>query len=268
MFLNLAKYFQNERPFYGLRARGFEPGQPFFTSMDEMVSSYTAGVRRIQPAGPYAIAGYCYGGLMAFEVVKRLEAMGEEVRFLGLVNIPPYIAQHMHDIDLICALNVTFFLGLLSKQDSESMVPTLKPLTQKERLGIIWKMSPPERLAELQLTPETLEHWVKVSVSLLHCGEGYSPSGTARKLFISRLQQSLLTLPCLSSAAIDVFYAVPPRGPDDKVNWLKELKPWVSFSRSEPTFIDVPGEHNTLMDIDHASQFQKLFRSRLEARGV
>jgi hypothetical protein len=78
----------------------------------------------------------------------------------------------------------------------------------------------------------------------------------------------LLILPCLSSAAIDVFYAVPPRGPDDKVNWLNELKPWTGFSRSDPTFTDVPGEHNTLMDIDHASQFQKLFRSRLEARGV
>ncbi|KAG2143360.1 atromentin synthetase [Suillus cothurnatus] len=248
VFLNLAKYFQNERSFYGLRARGFEPGQPFFTSMDEMVSSYTAGIRRTQPAGPYAIAGYCYGGLMAFEVVKRLEAMGEEVRFLGLVNVPPYIAQHMQNIELICTLNVSFFLGLLSKQDSESMAPTFKPLTQKERLEIVWKMSPPERLAELQLTPETLEHWVEVSVSLMRCGKGYSPTGTA--------------------PAIDVFYAVPPRGPDDKVNWLNELKPWTGFSRSDPTFTDVPGEHNTLMDIDHASQFQKLFRSRLEARGV
>ncbi|KAG1898712.1 atromentin synthetase [Suillus fuscotomentosus] len=248
VFLNLAKYFQNECPFYGLRARGFEPGQPFFTSMDEMVSSYTASIRRIQPMGPYAIAGYCYGGLMAFEVVKRLEAMGEEVKFFGLVNVPPYIAQQMHDIDLMCALHVAFFLGLISKHDSESMVPTFKPLTQKERLEIVWNMSPPERLAELQLTPETLEHWVKVSASLLRCGKGYTPSGTA--------------------PVIDIFYAVPPRGPDDKVNWLKELKPWSAFSRSDPIFTDVPGEHNTLMDIDHASQFQKLFRSRLEARGV
>ncbi|KAG2357723.1 hypothetical protein BDR07DRAFT_1490376 [Suillus spraguei] len=248
VFLNLAKYFQNDRPFYGLRARGFEPGQPFFTSMDEMVSSYTAGVRRIQPKGPYAIAGYCYGGLMAFEVVKRLEAMGEEVRFLGLVNIPPYIAQHMHNIDLMCTLNVAFFLGLLSKYDSESMAPALKPLAQRERIEIVWKMSPPERLAELQLTPETLQHWIDVSASLMRCGKGYSPSGKA--------------------PAIDIFYAVPPRGPDDKVSWLNELKPWTGFSRSDPTFTDVPGEHNTLMDIDHASQFQKLFRSRLEARGV
>ncbi|KAG0696521.1 atromentin synthetase [Suillus ampliporus] len=249
VFINLAKYFQNERPFYALRARGFEPGQPFFTSMDEMVSSYTAAVRRIQPAGPYAIAGYCYGGLMAFEMVKRLEAMGEEVKFLGLVNVPPFIAKHMHDIDLICVLHVSFFLGLLSKQESESMTSTFKPLTKKERLEIVWNMSPPERLTDLQLTPEKLAHWVEVSASLMRCGKGYDPSGSA--------------------PAIDVFYAVPPRGPEDKVNWLNnELKPWTAFSRSDPAFTDVPGEHNTLMDIDHASQFQKLLRGRLEARGL
>jgi hypothetical protein len=90
----------------------------------------------------------------------------------------------MQNIELICTLNVSFFLGLLSKQDSESMAPTFKPLTQKERLEIVWKMSPPERLAELQLTPETLEHWVEVSVSLMRCGKGYSPAGTARESFI------------------------------------------------------------------------------------
>ncbi|KAG2047838.1 atromentin synthetase [Suillus hirtellus] len=248
VFLNLVKYFQNEHPFYGLHACGFKPGQPFFMSMDKMVSSYTASIRRIQPVGPYAIAGYCYSGLMAFEVVKHLEAMGKEVKFFGLVNIPPYITQQMHDIDLMCALYIAFFLGLISKHDSESLVPTFKLLMQKERLKIVWNMLPPECLTKLQLTPETLKHWVKVSASLLCCGKGYTPSGTA--------------------SVIDIFYAVLPCGLDDKVNWLKELKSWSAFSHSNPVFTDVPGEHNMLMDIDHASQFQKLFHSHLEARGV
>ncbi|KAG2125130.1 Alpha/Beta hydrolase protein [Suillus clintonianus] len=52
-----------------------EPGHPFFTSMDEMVSCYAAAVKRTQATGPYTIAGYSYGGIVAFEVAKRLEAM-------------------------------------------------------------------------------------------------------------------------------------------------------------------------------------------------
>lgn len=37
-FMNLAKQI-TDRPIYALRARGFD-GEPFFGSMDEMVSTY------------------------------------------------------------------------------------------------------------------------------------------------------------------------------------------------------------------------------------
>ncbi|OJA14888.1 hypothetical protein AZE42_12071 [Rhizopogon vesiculosus] len=248
IFVNLAKYFQNERPFYALRARGFEPGHPFFTTMDEMVSCYAAAVKRTQPKGPYAIAGYSYGGVVAFEVAKRLEALGDEVKFTGLINIPPHIADRMHEIDWTGGmLNLSYFLGLVSKHDANDLAPALKPLTKMEQLEIVWKLSPPERLIELQLTPEKLDHWVNIAGSLIECGKDYNPSS--------------------SVSVVDVFYAIPLRG--SKSDWLNnQLKPWSGFSRAEPTYTDVPGQHYTLMDFDHVPQFQKIFRSRLEARGL
>ncbi|KAG2358793.1 atromentin synthetase [Suillus spraguei] len=248
IFVNLAKYFQNERPFYALRARGFEPGHPFFTSMDEMVSCYAAAVKRTQPTGPYAIAGYSYGGVVAFEVAKRLEAMGDEVKFTGLINIPPHIADRMHEIDWTGGmLNLSYFLGLVSKHDANDLAPALRPMTRKEQLEVVWKLSPPERLVELQLTPEKLDHWVDIAGSLIECGKDYNPSG--------------------SVSAVDVFYAIPLRG--SKSDWLNnQLKPWSGFSRGEPSYTDVPGQHYTLMDFDHVPQFQKIFRGRLEARGL
>ncbi|KAL4064658.1 hypothetical protein V8B97DRAFT_1987513 [Scleroderma yunnanense] len=248
IFVNLAKYFQNERPFYALRARGFEPNHSFFTSMDEMVSTYAAAVKRTQPKGPYAIAGYSYGGVVAFEVAKRLEAMGEEVKFTGLINIPPHIADRMHEIDWTSGmLNLAYFLGLVSKQDAVDLTPSLRPLTRQEQLDVVWKLSPPERLVELQLTPQKLDHWVDIAGSLIECGKDYNPSG--------------------SVSSVDVFYAIPLRG--SKSDWLNnQLKPWAGFSRGEPSYTDVPGQHYTLMDFDHVPQFQKIFRSRLEARGL
>lgn len=179
IFVNLAKYFQNERPFYAFRARGFEPGHPFFASMDEMVSSYVAAVKRTQPHGPYAIAGYSYGGVVAFEVAKRLEAMGDEVKFTGLINIPPHIADRMHEIDWTGGmLNLSYFLGLVSKQDANDLAPWLRPLSREKQLECIWKRSPPERLVELQLTPEGLDHWVNLAGSLIECGKEYNPGGS------------------------------------------------------------------------------------------
>lgn len=248
IFVNLAKYFQNERPFYALRARGFEPGHPFFTSMDEMVSTYAAAVKRTQPTGPYAISGYSYGGVVAFEVAKRLEAMGDEVKFVGLINIPPHIADRMHEIDWTGGmLNLSYFLGLVTKQDANDLTPTLRPLSRKEQLEVVWKLSPPERLIELQLTQEKLDHWVDIAGSLIECGKEYDPAG--------------------SVSALDVFYAIPLKG--TKADWLnKQLKPWDGFSRGQATYTDVPGQHYTLMDFDHVPQFQKIFRSRLESRGI
>ncbi|KAI6026071.1 atromentin synthetase [Pisolithus marmoratus] len=248
IFVNLAKYFQNERPFYALRARGFEPNHPFFGSMDEMVSSYAAAVKRTQPKGPYAIAGYSYGGVVAFEVAKRLEAMGEEVKFTGLINIPPHIADRMHEIDWTSGmLNLSYFLGLITKQDAVDLTNPLRRLSRNDQLELIWKLSPPERLVELQLTPQKLDHWVDIAGSLIECGKEYNPSGSVQ--------------------CVDVFYAIPLRG--SKEDWLNnQLKPWAGFSRGEPSYTDVPGQHYTLMDFDHVPGFQKIFRSRLEARGL
>ncbi|KAH0835534.1 Alpha/Beta hydrolase protein [Lanmaoa asiatica] len=261
IFVNLAKYFQNERPFYAFRARGFEPGHHFFGSMDEMVSSYAAAVKRTQPHGPYAIAGYSYGGVVAFEVSKRLEAMGDEVKFTGLINIPPHIADRMHEIDWTGGmLNLSYFLGLVSKQDANNLAPALRPLTREEQLEVVWKLSPPERLVELQLTPERLDHWIDIAGSLIECGKTYEPSGSLCASFVF----SSCTPRCANMFYFSVAGCLLRHSPSAvaKRNWLnKHLKLWAGFSRSEPSYIDVPGQHYTLMDFEHVPTFQKIFRN-------
>ena len=143
IFVTLAKHFQNESPFYALHARGFEPNHTFFTSMDKMVSTYAAAVKCMQPKGPYAIAGYSYGGVVAFEVAKRLEATGDEVKFTGLINITPYIADRMHEINWTNGmLKLAYFLGLVSKQDAVDLMPSLRPLTRQKQLNVVRKLSP------------------------------------------------------------------------------------------------------------------------------
>ena len=41
---------------------------------------------RKQPHGPYYIAGYWYGGLLAYEIAGRLRAAGQPVAWLGLLD--------------------------------------------------------------------------------------------------------------------------------------------------------------------------------------
>jgi acetoacetyl-CoA synthetase len=51
-----------------------------------MAATYVEIVRRAQPAGPYAIAGYSFGGLVAFEMARRLARSGADVEWLGLLD--------------------------------------------------------------------------------------------------------------------------------------------------------------------------------------
>lgn len=43
-------------------------------------------LKQVQPQGPYRLAGWSFGGSLAYEVATCLEASGEVVEFLGLVD--------------------------------------------------------------------------------------------------------------------------------------------------------------------------------------
>jgi amino acid adenylation domain-containing protein len=76
------------RRHYGIRA----PEQPF-DRIEPMASFYVEEIRRVQPKGPYHLVGYCFGGIVAYEMAQQLHAMGEEVRFLGLIEAPAQVPR-------------------------------------------------------------------------------------------------------------------------------------------------------------------------------
>jgi thioesterase domain-containing protein len=51
-----------------------------------MATDHLATVRALQPQGPYRLGGYCNGGLIAFEMARRLQAEGERVDLLVLLD--------------------------------------------------------------------------------------------------------------------------------------------------------------------------------------
>ncbi|WP_224367949.1 AMP-binding protein [Hyalangium versicolor] len=244
VFVNLAKYFTNERPFYALRARGFNEGETYFTSFPEMVDCYARAIRAKQPKGPYALAGYSYGGAVAFEIAKVLEAQGERVDFVGIFNLPPHIKYRMNELNYTEGmLNLAFFLDLIKKSQTEELSNLLQPLSKQEQLDYIMKISPKKRLEELDLDVNKFGAWAELTQSLLKMGREYEPSGSVRSL--------------------SVFYAIPLAG--TKQDWLnKQLKQWDRFAREPNRYIDVPGEHYTLMGAKHVSSFQAILRKELE----
>ncbi len=82
----LARALGEEQPFHALQPRGLDGGAPLPASVAALARAYEREVRRIQPQGPYLLAGRCLGALAAYELARRLEARGERVALLAVLD--------------------------------------------------------------------------------------------------------------------------------------------------------------------------------------
>ncbi len=84
----LARRLGPDQPFYGLQSRGLYGGAPPLRTVEEMSEHYLAELRTVQPHGPFRLAGYCFGSIVAYDMAQRLVAEGEEVEVLAAFNGP------------------------------------------------------------------------------------------------------------------------------------------------------------------------------------
>uniref|UniRef100_UPI001FCC709A non-ribosomal peptide synthetase n=1 Tax=Burkholderia pseudomallei TaxID=28450 RepID=UPI001FCC709A len=77
-----------EIPVYGFAAVGFLAGETPHATIEEMAAQYVDAMRRVQPHGPYRLAGWCAGGNIAFEMAHQLIAADETVEFLCMIDSP------------------------------------------------------------------------------------------------------------------------------------------------------------------------------------
>jgi thioesterase domain-containing protein/acyl carrier protein len=100
-FRDLAVRLGKDRPFYGLQAVGLNGVDKPHETIEEMASHYIEEMRRVQPRGPYLIAGYSGGGLVAFEMAHQLRAAGEEVALLAMLDTFAPTFLHKTSLDRV-----------------------------------------------------------------------------------------------------------------------------------------------------------------------
>ncbi|MFI6644566.1 amino acid adenylation domain-containing protein [Streptomyces sp. NPDC050504] len=88
-YAGLVRHLGADRPLYGLQARGLAADVPLPGDLAEMAEEYLAHIRRVQPAGPYHLLGWSFGGNVAHLIAARLRALGEEVALLALLDAYP-----------------------------------------------------------------------------------------------------------------------------------------------------------------------------------
>ncbi len=103
---HLAQLIGNDRPFYGLQAKGLYGDETPHKSIRDAARDYIAEMKQVQPHGPYFVGGFSGGGITAYEIAHQLEAMGDKVALVVLLDTP---------------------------------LPQRRPLSRKDRLLIQWQ---------------------------------------------------------------------------------------------------------------------------------
>lgn len=85
---NLVEHLPEHQPVVGLPLPGTDGLEAPMDSVDAIADRFLRFIRSEQPAGPYFLAGYSFGGRIAFEVAGRLADLGEELGLVALLDTP------------------------------------------------------------------------------------------------------------------------------------------------------------------------------------
>ncbi|KAJ5280910.1 hypothetical protein N7478_006282 [Penicillium angulare] len=251
IFTALARAF-HDRPVYAFRARGTQPGEPLFTSISEMADTYAAALLEKQPKGPYALAGYSLGSSIAFEVVKRLEATGAEVRFFGTLDGPPDVATLVGKLTWTEALvMIGYFYELISEQRCIQLMPELRDQDTGAALDIVLGEADPHRVKVLGLERSELIHVTDVTHGFCHAAGKWAASGYVQ-------------------CAVDIF-AVEPllTVTNQKDVWINDyLGQWQALSTRGMDVHLCEGRHADMLGPKFVNSLALILRRVLSERGV
>lgn len=82
---DLVGLLEKDQPVYGVSAPPIEPDDRS-TTVESLATLYLDDIRKVQPRGPYRIAGYSFGGLVAYEMARQLSLAGERVSLLAILD--------------------------------------------------------------------------------------------------------------------------------------------------------------------------------------
>ncbi|WP_186741644.1 non-ribosomal peptide synthetase/type I polyketide synthase [Spirosoma utsteinense] len=86
LFNALTVHLDPEQPIFGLQAKGLNGLDEPLTSIEDIAAHYIDAITRQNPSGPYALAGYSSGGIIAYEMSRQLLDRGKEVKLLALFD--------------------------------------------------------------------------------------------------------------------------------------------------------------------------------------
>ncbi|MGB1129065.1 MAG: amino acid adenylation domain-containing protein [Haloferula sp.] len=238
-YRQLAERLPHDRPFVAIESPELGHNEEIRVgSIEETASAYIEILRARQPYGPYLLAGYSYGGVVAYEMARQLTEAGESVPFLGLF-------------------------------DTLNPQAPIRPYALNERVSVYWNASRELSLSERILRLATrfkdgVETHIKVKAEVAEA-RGSEAAAAHTELRAVQLRDA-------HEAAMDAY--VPGRFEGtltlfraDAVNDKFELPDDYGWGDRVENLVvqEVPGEHLTLFDSGNVDPLAGHVSSALDA---
>lgn len=217
----LPQFLPEDQPVYGLQETGNEVVDGPLSRVEAMAEAYLEEVVRFQPEGPYRLAGYSFGGLVAYEIACQLLEQGKAVDVVVLFD------THTPQLNKVrrAATPVQRAQFHLRRLRERSMVDKVKYIATA--LRTLWgRAMVRARLKQVRTENEPVER-PEAATDLLYLyrlvAERYQPRPFAGRLVLLRAMDA-------QDGAAD----------DRSLGWSELVKG--SFS-----VVDVPGDHFTIL---------------------
>lgn len=237
-YADLVQLLGEEQPVYAFRPRGIDQDLPPHLTMEEMISDYMAAVGELQPNGPYHIAGWSAGGVVAFALAEALEHIGEEVALLAMFDAPlPSTFNGVNvDDDARFLHELVSFASRFSGADIQIDHQDLTKLAPEEQFQFALAEARKTGIVPAETPEAYIRRLVRAGEANVRVLQGYQPSqlATTIRLFVPT-----------SKTALEGLAGIAPVSDEDR-GWSHIRDQLVELQ-------EVPGDHFTMMLGDGAA---------------
>lgn len=202
-YRKLAELLGEDQPSFGIRS----PEEPH-DRIETMAAAYIRAIKAVQPTGPYQLGGFCFGGIVAFEMARQLKASGDIVSLLAILESSPPNLDKTHELSAHSARfsieNVYENLRDFVSHPASEQVAMVKHKARRVREKLTRRASAettarPPALAEMIDMTKYPKDYVKYAETHWKALESYKPGkyDGAVHLFRARKQPLRFTDPSL-----------------------------------------------------------------------
>jgi len=229
---DLAQALGEERPVYGLQARGLMGDAPIHKTINRMATYYVKEIRKTQPEGPYYLASWSLGVIIVYEMAQQLVAAGENVAFLGMLDQGPFPVGKKPK-DLVGYLMVVFGQHLPLDEIA------LRELEEEDQIAHVYQIARDVEWIYPDITLEMFQYYVYIQKTHADAWRKYKAKHYPGSVQFFRAEDS-----------------EHEENPEIDLGWGKLVDGGVEI-------FTVPGDHLTMIHPPHVGTLARMIRQCL-----